>query len=82
MCYLGAFSSCNGDTWASELATVLDTGLPILITTGKPVPKGDSLDLVILLGAVHCRTYVQNIQHRTKPHPNFKILVYPITAHN
>jgi uncharacterized membrane protein len=37
---LGAFSSCNGDTWASELATVLDKGLPILITTGKPVPKG------------------------------------------
>ncbi|XP_060877359.1 transmembrane protein 19 [Metopolophium dirhodum] len=37
---LGAFSSCNGDTWASELATVLDTGLPLLITTGKPVPKG------------------------------------------
>jgi len=38
--YLGAFSSCNGDTWASELATVLDNGLPILITTGKTVPKG------------------------------------------
>ncbi|XP_050537994.1 transmembrane protein 19 isoform X2 [Daktulosphaira vitifoliae] len=37
---LGAFSSCNGDTWASELATVLDSGLPILITTGKTVPKG------------------------------------------
>ncbi|XP_050419993.1 transmembrane protein 19 [Adelges cooleyi] len=37
---LGAFASCNGDTWASELATVLDKGLPILITTGKPVPKG------------------------------------------
>jgi len=40
---LGAFSSCNGDTWASELATVLDTGLPILITTGKPVPKGKAI---------------------------------------
>lgn len=37
---LGAFASCNGDTWASELATVLDSGLPILITTGKTVPKG------------------------------------------
>lgn len=43
---LGAFSSCNGDTWASELATVLDKGLPIMITTGKQVPKGNSpLDL-------------------------------------
>lgn len=38
---LGAFASCNGDTWASELATVLDSGLPILITTGKTVPKGN-----------------------------------------
>ncbi|XP_025417023.1 transmembrane protein 19 [Sipha flava] len=37
---LGAFASCNGDTWASELATVLDSGLPVLITTCKPVPKG------------------------------------------
>lgn len=41
--FIGAFASCNGDTWASELATVLDSGLPILITTGKTVPKGNPL---------------------------------------
>ncbi|KAL6427539.1 hypothetical protein ACFW04_008788 [Cataglyphis niger] len=37
---LGAFACCNGDTWASELGTVIGTGDPFLITTRKKVPKG------------------------------------------
>jgi len=37
---LGAVSCCNGDTWASELGTVLSQGEPFLITTLKKVPTG------------------------------------------
>lgn len=37
---LGAFACCNGDTWASELGSVLGTGEPFLITTREKVPKG------------------------------------------
>ncbi|KAK6631125.1 hypothetical protein RUM43_014221 [Polyplax serrata] len=36
---LGAFACSNGDTWASELGSVLG-GQPFLITTFKQVPKG------------------------------------------
>uniref|UniRef100_A0A1B6DT90 Transmembrane protein 19 n=1 Tax=Clastoptera arizonana TaxID=38151 RepID=A0A1B6DT90_9HEMI len=37
---LGSFACCNGDTWASELGTVIGQSKPFLITTFKRVPKG------------------------------------------
>jgi len=40
MAVLGALSCCNGDTWASELGTVLTANQPVLLTTFEKVPKG------------------------------------------
>ncbi|CAG2111385.1 unnamed protein product [Medioppia subpectinata] len=45
---LGAICCANGDTWASELGSVLSTGNPYLITTLKPVPKGTNGGISII----------------------------------
>ncbi|KAE8741148.1 hypothetical protein FOCC_FOCC013310 [Frankliniella occidentalis] len=37
---LGAFACCNGDTWASELGTVVGKADPYLITSWRKVPRG------------------------------------------
>ncbi|XP_071557566.1 transmembrane protein 19 [Temnothorax nylanderi] len=37
---IGAFACCNGDTWASEIGTVVGMGDPFLITTRRSVPRG------------------------------------------
>lgn len=37
---LSSFACCNGDTWASEIGTVVGRSDPFLITTRKRVPRG------------------------------------------
>lgn len=40
--HLGAFACCNGDTWASEIGSVVGSKDPFLITSFKRVPKGEN----------------------------------------
>lgn len=37
---LSAFACCNGDTWASEIGSVVGRTDPFLITSRKRVPRG------------------------------------------
>ncbi|XP_011499884.1 PREDICTED: transmembrane protein 19 isoform X2 [Ceratosolen solmsi marchali] len=37
---MGAIACCNGDTWASEIGTVVGDSDPFLITSRKKVPRG------------------------------------------
>lgn len=37
---LSSIACCNGDTWASEIGTVVGNADPFLITTRKRVPRG------------------------------------------
>lgn len=39
--YLGSFAAACGDTWSSELGSVIRTAQPVLITNLKPVPRGE-----------------------------------------
>uniref|UniRef100_A0A8D8TA40 Transmembrane protein 19 n=2 Tax=Cacopsylla melanoneura TaxID=428564 RepID=A0A8D8TA40_9HEMI len=52
---LGAFSCCNGDTWASEIGTVMGSTQPYLITSFRKVPRGTNggvspIGLLVSLG--------------------------------
>ena len=51
---------CNGDTWASELGSVLSRSEPYLITTFKKVPRGTNggISLIGSLASILGGTFV------------------------
>ena len=50
---LGAFACCNGDTWASEIGTVIGSKDSFLITTLKRVPRGMNINVFIHKGKIY-----------------------------
>lgn len=65
---LGSIACCCGDTWASEIGSVMGR-FPVLITTFQPVPKGTNGGVSLpgllasalgglLIGVVYCVTYL------------------------
>ncbi|XP_063239496.1 transmembrane protein 19 isoform X1 [Bacillus rossius redtenbacheri] len=72
---LGAFACCNGDTWASELGTVVGSGKPRLITSLRRVPRGTNGAVSVLGlafsaagGAVVGAAYYLAVLYTVDPH--------------
>nr|CAD7589473.1 unnamed protein product [Timema genevievae] len=72
---LGAFACCNGDTWASELGSVIGNKDPFLITTFQRVPRGTNgavtpvgLVLSAVGGAVVGLSYYLVVLYSVDPH--------------